>query len=256
MNCPACATPVVADAHFCHACGVRVIPATDSHPPAGATETDRLPSWLKQETQPAAAPERNAGTQSAPPWPRPIPDGGLAQSMPAWLSPDASHRDGAVPVENAPPPPATQSHEQASPADDQPATIDVASFLSADDLPVWIRRIADPVAEATPGPIPAPAPKPEPQRQPQPQSQPPAKIGTRASRPAASSPERPAVKPTAAAARSPIERVPTIPRQAVGTESLDVSKRSNKISWHLLLFVAVLAAVATAGYAIYLVSFT
>jgi hypothetical protein len=179
--------------------------------------------------------------------------------MPAWLSPDASIRDGASPVEHAPSSPAIQSADQAPPVDAQSTTIDVTSFLSADDLPIWIRRIADPAAaEETIGPISAQAPEPEPQSapQPQPQPQPLARIGSRASRPVLPSPERLAARPGVAASSPPIERVPPSPQRAATPRSPEVPGRSTRVSWNLLLFVAILAAVALAGYAIYLVSFT
>jgi hypothetical protein len=176
--------------------------------------------------------------------------------MPAWLSPDASNRHGAEHIEDAlPPPTAIRSEEQASPTDDQAETIDVTGFLSADDLPGWIRHIADPtIAEATSDPTSALMSNPQPPAQPPPP--PLARIGSRASRPAPASSERPAAKPAAAASVTPIERVPPVPPPIVAPRSPGVAGRSSGISPRLLLFVAILAAVAIAGYTIYLVSFT
>jgi hypothetical protein len=176
--------------------------------------------------------------------------------MPAWLSPDASNRHGAAPIEDAlPPPTAIRSEKQASPTDDQAETIDVTGFLSADDLPGWIRHIADlTIAEATSDPTSALMSNPQPPAQPPPP--PLARIGSRASRPAPASSERPAAKPAAAASVTPIERVPPVPPPIVAPRSPGVAGRSSGISPRLLLFVAILAAVAIAGYMIYLVSFT
>ncbi|HET8524590.1 MAG TPA: zinc ribbon domain-containing protein [Thermomicrobiales bacterium] len=258
MNCPACDTAVVANARFCHACGARLAPASNSHPLIGAPETDRLPAWLKQELESSTTEKQDAGRPlAAASWPRPIPDGGLSQSMPAWLSPDASKRNGSASGENTPPPSASVPfHEQKIPADDQTATIDVASFLSTDDLPAWIRRIADPaIAEQAAPATPEPAPKPQPQSQPQPQ--PLARIGSRAAQPWPASPpaERPAVAPDLPVLAAPHERMAPHQPDVVETRSPEASAHSTGIPRHLLLFVAILAAVAIAGYAIYLASF-
>ena len=57
----------------------------------------------------------------------PLPDGGLQASMPEWLR-SAPQTGQATTLEHAP-------------AAD-PDTIDLRSFLSADDLPEWVRRLA------------------------------------------------------------------------------------------------------------------
>jgi|GEM_PF-1681209 len=62
--------------------------------------------------------------------PRPIPDGGLGSAMPAWLQkPPSWKRAGTPRPERTIPPPDTSS-------------IDPGTMLDIDDLPQWLRTIA------------------------------------------------------------------------------------------------------------------
>lgn len=73
----------------------------------------------------------------------PIPDGGLGTTMPGWLrEPDAP---------TAPPMRSTRRE----PAARDGAVVDPRTFLTEDDLPEWIRRLAGPptVAASPPAPV-------------------------------------------------------------------------------------------------------
>lgn len=74
------------------------------------------------------APDHGGETEATKPLP-PLPDGGLRGAMPAWLrQPPAFGSDTTFerePTERA-----------------NPNVVDVRSFLSADDLPEWLRRLA------------------------------------------------------------------------------------------------------------------
>lgn len=81
-------------------------------------------------------PERDTGSSSAD-TPPPIPDGGLAASMPEWLQRPPAWRGMTVrePERRDLPPPDT-------------SVIDPRTMLQIDDLPEWLQRIA---ARATGG---------------------------------------------------------------------------------------------------------
>jgi hypothetical protein len=68
-----------------------------------------------------------------PPLPS-LPDGGLSQSLPAWLRPGTGPSSGSTasagPVAPAPP----------RPSEDP---TDTSSFISESDLPVWLRQLAE-----------------------------------------------------------------------------------------------------------------
>ena len=87
----------------------------------------------------------------------PLPDGGLAAAMPDWLrsAPDAD----SIAVGAAP----DSDRASGAPADvgASAATIDPTTFLTEDDLPAWIRRLAGgapPPGETSPPAPPLPPP--------------------------------------------------------------------------------------------------
>lgn len=88
-----------------------------------------------------------------PPLP-PLPDGGLAASMPAWL------REASAPVAEIPPPAAILDQAPASPPALHPPLeplgqqADPRDFLTDDDFPRWLRDLA---ARDARQPTPAPA---------------------------------------------------------------------------------------------------
>lgn len=86
-----------------------------------------------------------AGTVDHEPALPPLPDGGLAQSMPSWLrasesaeAPPAAPSEARLELSSATPP-----MGMATPKRDGDIT-DTTQFLSDDDLPEWIRRLANP----------------------------------------------------------------------------------------------------------------
>jgi hypothetical protein len=83
----------------------------------------------------------------------PIPDGGLATTMPAWLRPGGGPSAPAAPPTVAAPPIAAAPSFVAAPAAVAPPAppirsladdpTDTASFISENDLPAWLRQLAD-----------------------------------------------------------------------------------------------------------------
>lgn len=112
IDCPRCHTTNTSDSRYCRHCGQSLAKAEPVDPPRQSSE---LP---------------------------PIPDGGLAQTMPAWLrTPIASVGATASP----PPQPASQQDvtptaTQAVPS--EPGPIDPRTFLTEADLPSWLRQLA------------------------------------------------------------------------------------------------------------------
>jgi len=72
---------------------------------------------------------------SEPPLP-PLPDGGLASGMPDWLS-------APLPSRAEPPPPDAVAAAPAT-ADASSDLHDPRTWLTEDDLPLWIRRLGEP----------------------------------------------------------------------------------------------------------------
>ena len=77
----------------------------------------------------------------------PLPDGGLSAAMPDWL------RLPPAALQRSPAP------QQGTPAAES-AVLDPRTLLSADDLPAWIRRLADEQQPTVPEPAPLAAPPP------------------------------------------------------------------------------------------------
>lgn len=135
ITCPACGTDNREWASHCGECG-KPLP-TEARPPrpvVDAPRADRLPTWLRQDIEESGRKEKllpDAGRRgNAMP---PLPDGGLAGSMPPWLS--APDRDA-----RPEPPPRTARPERVD-SDDAP---DITTFLSPEDLPAWLRQLAQP----------------------------------------------------------------------------------------------------------------
>ncbi|MGH2557625.1 MAG: hypothetical protein ACRDJH_01065 [Thermomicrobiales bacterium] len=157
ITCPACGTVNREWASHCGECG-KPLPddarrrprATDAG--ALAPQTERLPGWLRRDVEARAhsakvQPSELGRRESDLP---PIPDGGLADSMPSWLA--GSHHE-ALSAPASPPP----TGQRLDATDEAP---DVTTFLSPEDLPVWLRRLAEMEAKpaAAPGDLhPAPA---------------------------------------------------------------------------------------------------
>jgi hypothetical protein len=137
--CPVCGTDNREWASHCGECG-KPLPEDgriDSRPRAtGAPQTERLPAWLRptadERVPPAGAHASNSRRTGSRP--APIPDGGLANSMPSWLG-DSAHVAQASPSSPQP----RRLPKQPPPPDETP---DVTTFLTPEDLPLWLRRLA------------------------------------------------------------------------------------------------------------------
>ncbi len=104
----------------------------------GLVEQERMPGPARAfATRELSDPDRDARSPSSEPPLPPLPDGGLAASMPAWL------RD--------PDPPTAPPIEQ-EPEIQIPDPYDTSTFLSEDDFPEWLRRLAATLPRDSEGP--------------------------------------------------------------------------------------------------------
>ncbi len=94
------------------------------------------PAWAFATRQ-LSDPDRDARSPSCEPPLPPLPDGGLAASMPAWL------RD---------PDPPTVPPTEPEPEVQTPDPCDTSTFLSEDDFPEWLRRLAATLPRDSEGP--------------------------------------------------------------------------------------------------------
>ena len=175
--CAGCGTPVVGAAVGAADLAADAAEADPSAVPLGAGL--ELPEWLKRaaaDTPPdaalpaaampagfvvaRAAPAANgrmapvealraeATDAALPPLP-PLPDGGLATTMPSWLraAPDAAA--AMVPVAEEPPPSAPPPSAGNSPLRPAAQSVSTSGMISENDLPQWIRQlVANEAAEA------------------------------------------------------------------------------------------------------------
>lgn len=118
LACPSCHTKNEPRATHCTACGNRIDGALG-----------RVPEWLRREMDVRDRPSRHGLPRPSPALP-PIPDGGLRRSMPDWLAP-----------EPAPRPAGTQPAQPAPALDGSLAAAD-EPIITADDLPAWLRDVA------------------------------------------------------------------------------------------------------------------
>ena len=129
LTCPRCGAANMPRDTTCFRCG-NALRQAESDAPPDRNDDLQLPEWLRQPVSgppapppaisTAPEPERDAPSKNLPP----LPTGDLAAAMPDWLaagSPAPRHPAEAVP-----------------PAD----LIDTTTFLSEEDLPEWIRRLA------------------------------------------------------------------------------------------------------------------
>ncbi|MGH2531875.1 MAG: hypothetical protein ACRDJW_06160 [Thermomicrobiales bacterium] len=153
ITCPACGTDNREWASHCGECGK---PLPDGARPRPSTtdapQAERLPEWLRRDVD-----ERARTSSASPGAPArrgsdlpPIPDGGLAGAMPSWL---AGSRGEALDAPASIPP----TGQRPGAASDAP---DVTTFLSPEDLPAWLRRLAETETSPAESPddrLPAPA---------------------------------------------------------------------------------------------------
>lgn len=95
--------------------------------------------------EPLAAAEH--GREGDGPLPR-LPDGGLAAAMPDWLRPEPVRTEADAPVPDPAVPGGPAAPVAPDPAGDDPALADPTTFLTADDLPAWLRALGTPAAPA------------------------------------------------------------------------------------------------------------
>jgi hypothetical protein len=102
----------------------------DDRPPKPGPEI-ALPDWLRDQPADRPAPnlpeaetESASGTNTT----GPIPADGLSGAIPAWLHTPPETRSGRIDTSTAP-------------------SIDFGNLIESSDLPLWLRRIADPAVD-------------------------------------------------------------------------------------------------------------